>query len=66
MIEQVIERMFEGAGKQLPLQVNGNETGAGVDVFVTGHARLRNAFPLQTLNRYLVRGMMQGVFLQLR
>ena len=38
VIDEVIERVFEGAGKQLPLQVNGKETGAGVDVFVAGHA----------------------------
>jgi len=27
VIDDVVECVFEGAGKQLPLQVNGNETG---------------------------------------
>jgi hypothetical protein len=38
VIDEVIQCMFEGAGEKLPLQVNGKETGAGVDVFVAGHA----------------------------
>ncbi len=30
--------MLEGAGEQLPLQVNGKKTRAGVDVLVARHA----------------------------
>ena len=37
VIEQVIQRVFEGAGQQLPRQVDGQEPGAGIDVLVTGH-----------------------------
>ena len=37
VIEQVIERMFEAAGQQLPLQVHRKVAWAGVDVFVTRH-----------------------------
>jgi len=38
VIDAVIERMFEGAREQLPLQVNRKKTRAGVDVFVARHA----------------------------
>lgn len=37
VIEQVIQSMLEGAGQQLPLQVNGEKPGASVDVFVARH-----------------------------
>jgi len=38
VIDEVIEGVFEGAGKQLPMQVDGKKTRAGVDVLVAGHA----------------------------
>lgn len=38
MVDVVVERMLEGAGQQLPLQVNGKKSGAGVDGFVACHA----------------------------
>jgi hypothetical protein len=37
VIDQVVQRVFEGAGKQLPLQIDGKEARAGVDGFVAGH-----------------------------
>src|SRR3990172_4908319 len=36
VVDEVVECVLEGAGEQLPLQVNGNETGTGVDVLVAG------------------------------
>ncbi len=38
MVDEVIERVFESTGEQLPLQVNDKETRAGVDVLVARHA----------------------------
>lgn len=38
VINEVVECVFEAAGKQLPLQVYGKETRTGVDVFVACHA----------------------------
>ena len=38
VIDEVIEGVLEAAGKQLPLQVNGKKTRAGVDVLVARHA----------------------------
>jgi len=38
VIDEVTEGVLEGAGKQLPLQVYGKKTRAGVDVFVARHA----------------------------
>ena len=37
VVDKVIQRMLEGTGKQLPLQVNRKETWAGVYVFVARH-----------------------------
>ena len=34
------QRVFETAGDALPLQFNGQETWADIDVFVTGHVLL--------------------------
>jgi hypothetical protein len=34
--------MFKSAGQQLPLQVNSEKPGTGVDVFVTRHLLLQN------------------------
>ena len=38
MPDEVIQCVFEGAREQLPLQVYGKKTRAGVDVFVARHA----------------------------
>lgn len=35
-VDEMVECVLEGAREQLPLQVNGNESGAGVDVLVEG------------------------------
>ena len=37
VVEQVIQRVLEGAGQQLPLQIDREKSRAGVDVFVAGH-----------------------------
>ena len=37
MIDQVIECVLKRAGEELPLQVNGKETRAGVEVLVARH-----------------------------
>ena len=46
VIDQVVQRVFEGAGEQLPLQIDGNKARAGVDVFVARHAGLQMNFRL--------------------
>ena len=38
VVNQVVECVLEGAGKELPLEINRQKTRAGVDVFVAGHA----------------------------
>jgi hypothetical protein len=38
MVNEVVQRIFKGAGKKLPLQINRKKPGAGVDVFVACHA----------------------------
>ena len=50
VIDKVVQGVFEGAGQQLPLQINGNEARAGVDVFVAGHGRLSKRDPPMTLD----------------
>jgi hypothetical protein len=40
VIEQVVQRVFECPGQELPRQVNGQELGIGVDILLTGHAGL--------------------------
>jgi hypothetical protein len=37
VIDEVVQRVFEGAGQQLPFEIDGNEARAGVDVLVAGH-----------------------------
>jgi hypothetical protein len=37
VIDEVVQRVFEGAGMQLPFEIDGNEARAGVDVLVAGH-----------------------------
>ena len=37
LIDEVVQGVFEGAGVQLALEINGNEARAGVDVLVAGH-----------------------------
>ena len=72
MIDEVIECVFEGAGKQLPLQVYGNETGTGVDVLVAGHDsrnhhKINDAMLMQAGGWGKMRGLIfLGLFLQPR
>ena len=40
VIDEVVQGVLEGAGLQLPFEINGYEARAGVDVFVAGHGRL--------------------------
>ena len=37
VIDQVVQRVLEGAGQQQPFEIDGKEARAGVDVFVAGH-----------------------------
>ena len=37
MIDQIVQGVFEGAGKQLPFEINDYEARAGVDVLLAGH-----------------------------
>ena len=54
VVEQVIQCVLEGAGKELSLQIDRKKARAGVDVFVTRHAifsiRLSSSFDLDTRN----------------
>jgi hypothetical protein len=42
--------VLEGARQKLPLQINGNESRAGVDVFVAGHEISSKRDALMTLD----------------
>ena len=69
VIDKVVQGVFEGAGQQLPFEIDGNEARAGVDVFVAGHGRLSERDPPMTLD--IPDGSQQNagmkrVFLQLR
>jgi hypothetical protein len=59
MVNEVVQRIFKGAGKQLPSQINRKKPGTGVNVFVAGHLRLRNFVFRSTLSFDLVRGTMR-------
>ena len=41
VIEQMIQRVLEGAGEQLPREIDGQEPRVRVDVLVAGHGRSR-------------------------
>jgi hypothetical protein len=41
VLYQVVHRMLEGAGEELPRQIDGQELGLRVDVFVAGHGLVR-------------------------
>ena len=45
VVDQVIHGMLESAGQKLPLQVNSEKPGAGVDVFVTRYLLLQIIVP---------------------
>jgi len=69
VVDQVIHGMFEGAGKELPLQINGKKPGAGVDVFVARHLLLQNIVLRFDLDIYFGSrhdALMKILFLQLR
>ena len=62
-------RVFESAGQQLSLQVNGEKPGAGVDVFVARHLPLQNIVPYFDLDIWFDSrhdAVMKILFLQLR
>jgi hypothetical protein len=40
IVKQVVESIFKGARSKLPGQINWQETGAGIDVFVACHENL--------------------------
>ena len=50
MVDEVIQSMLEGAGEQLPLQVNGKETRAGVDVLIARHASVSSQNPCRDVD----------------
>jgi hypothetical protein len=50
VIDEVVQRVFEGAGQELPFEINGNEARAGVDGFVAGHGSLSKGNSLMTLD----------------
>ena len=55
----MVQSVFDGAGDELPLQVNGKKARAGIYVFVTGHISLRNLTFRLTLIFVLVHGTMR-------
>jgi hypothetical protein len=59
MVDEVVQRVFEGAGEQLTLQINREKPGTGVNVFVARHLRLRNLAFRSTLIIDLVHGTMR-------
>jgi hypothetical protein len=50
MVDEVVQRVFEGAGQELPFEINGNEARAGVDCLVPGHGSLSKGNSLMTLD----------------
>jgi hypothetical protein len=58
MVDEVVQRILKGAGKQLLLQINRKKPGTGVNVFVAGHPRLRNLASRSTLIFDFVHGTM--------
>ena len=36
-IDEVVQGVFEGAGQQLPFEIDGKKARAGINVFVAGH-----------------------------
>lgn len=46
VVDEVIECVFDGAGKKLPLKINGKKSRAGVDMLVTGHGDSPKDLPL--------------------
>ena len=45
-VEQVVQRVLEGAGQQLRLEIDGQKPRAGVDVLVAGHLGLVQYRPI--------------------
>ncbi len=69
MFQQMVQRVFERAGQQLPLQVHRKKSRTGVDVFVTCHSLLQNiavSFDLDICFRSRHDAGMKKLFLQLR
>lgn len=59
VVVQVIQRMFEGAGEKLPLQVHCKKSRTGVDVFVACHLLPPSITRHSTLIFGLVHGTMR-------
>jgi len=55
----VVDRMLEGAGEELPRQVDGQELGLRVDLLVAGHGR-EGRFPLLRRPPHVVPDLLQG------
>jgi hypothetical protein len=69
VIDEVVERVFEGAGKQLPFEIDGDQARAGVDVLVAGHGIGSKRDACMTLDIPFgsqQNAAMKRVFLQLR
>ena len=69
VIDQIIQGVFKGAGKQLPFEIDGDEAGAGVYGLVAGHEYLSRRISSWSLvipfgSRQDAR--MKQLFLQLR
>lgn len=54
-----VQFVLEGAGGQLPFQINGNEARAGVDGFVAGHVRLQYELHIRHLLFHWVHSRMR-------
>jgi hypothetical protein len=50
MIDELVQGVFEGAGQELRLQIDGNQARAGVDGFVAGHGVVSASDRLMTLD----------------
>lgn len=59
VVDQMVQCVLEGAGEQLPLQINGNEARAGVNGFVAGHARLQYELHIRHLLFHWVHSRMR-------
>lgn len=60
MIDEVVEGVFEGAGKELPFEIDGDEARAGVDVLLAGHGGSPIELPVGRLLFHLVHSRMRG------
>jgi hypothetical protein len=66
VVKQVIQRVLEGPGQQLRLEVYREEPGAGIDVLVVGHRSARSSQTTGLATRMPARQTRRMVFLQPR